>query len=132
MWTENIETTVFSRVKIEGTIALKKTFPNINYTAENASDGEPTFPSVYVQELPAVETGQDLEGNAINGVISSFQVDVSDNKDKQNCKTVMGKVIESMKGMRFEVTALPIYRKEGNVWIGTARFRRTIGFNNIL
>lgn len=132
MWIDNIETTVFSRVKIEGTIALKKTFPNINYTAENASDDEPKFPSIYVQELPSSEVGQDLEGTAINGILSSFQVDVSDNDNKQNCKKVMSKVVESMKGMRFEVIRTPIYRKEGNVWISTARFRRTIGFNDIL
>ena len=132
MWTDNIETTVFSRVKIEGTIALKKAFPNINYTAENASDDEPKFPSVYVQELPSSEVGQDLEGTAINGILSSFQVDVSDNDNKQNCKKVMGKVIESMKKVRFEVTSMPIYRKENNVWIATARFRRAIGFNDIL
>lgn len=132
MWTDNIETTVFSKVKIEGTTALKKTFPKIRYTAENASDDDAVFPTVFVQELPGTEIGQDIDGTAINGVLSTFQVDVSDNDNKQNCKKVMSKVIESMKKMRFEVMATPIYRKENNVWIGTARFRRTIGFNNIL
>lgn len=132
MWTDNIETTVFSKVKIEGTTALNRTFPKIRYTAENASDDDAVFPTVFVQELPATEIGRDLDGTVINGVLSTFQVDVSDNDNKQNCKKVMSKVIESMKKMRFEVTSMPIYRKENNVWIATARFRRAIGFNDIL
>lgn len=134
MWTDNIESTVFSRVKVEGTVSLKKTFPKITYTAENAISDEPLFPTVFIQELPASEIGQNLDGSTINGVLSAFQIDVSDNQEngKQNCKTVMSKAIESMKSMRFEVTAMPIYRKENNVWVGTARFRRTIGFNDIL
>ncbi len=134
MWINDIETTVFSRVKIEGTVALKKTFPKIKYTAENASDDEAVFPTVFIQELAGSEVGNDLDGSSINGVESTFQVDVSDNQEngKQNCKIVMSKVIESMKSMHYQITALPIYRKEEDVWIGTARFRRVIGFNDIL
>lgn len=134
MWINDIETTVFSRVKIEGTVAFKKKFPQITYTADNATSDDAVFPTVFVQELAGSETGSDLNGNSINGVISTFQIDVSDNQDngKQNCKEVMSKVIESMKSMRYEVITTPIYRKSNNLWIGSARFRRTIGFNDIL
>lgn len=134
MWINDIETTVFSRVKNEGMAQLKKKYPKINYTSENAIEDVAVFPTVFVQELLGSEVGQDLEGRSTNGVISSFQIDVSDNQSngKQNCKEIMGKVIESMKRMCYEITATPIYRKENNVWVGTARFKRTIGFNDIL
>lgn len=132
MWIDEIESTVFSRVKIEGTVELKSKFPKIKYTSENASDDSAVFPTVFVQELPSSEIGKDLEGNAVNGVLSTFQIDVSDNASKQNCKTVLSKAVESMLKMRFELSSTPVYRKDSNVWVGTARFRRTIGFNDIL
>ena len=135
MWTDDIEINVFSRIKAEGTIALKSKYPNLFYTTANETDDSPSFPSVYVQELPGVERGRDLEGKDINGVLSSFQVDVQDNdkeKGKARTKEVMGKVMETMKSMLFEVTALPVYRRENDVWLATARFRRVIGANDFL
>lgn len=134
MWINRIEEDVFSRVKRDGVIALKSTFPKIRYTAENASDDNAVFPTVFIQELSGSEVGQDITGTSINAIESIFQVDVSDNQQvgKQNCKLVMSKVIESMKSMHYQIKGTPIYRKEEDVWIGTARFTRIIGFNDIL
>lgn len=134
MWTDSIESTVFSRVKNEGTTALRKSFPAIFYTADNESDDEPTFPTVYLQELPGLESGNTLDGKEISAVLSTFQVDISDNRrnGKEVVKQVMSQTMKTMKGMRFEVTAMPTYRRENGVWIGTARFRRMIGALDIL
>ena len=132
MWISDIESNVFSRIKTEGTIALRKKYPNIFFTAEEESDDNPVFPTVYVQELSGLEQGRDIESSEINAVLSSFQVDVSDNKEKANAKAVMSQVIKTMKAMRFEVIGTPTYRKINGVYIGTARFRRTIGKNDIL
>ena len=132
MWTSDIETKVFSRVKNEGTSALKQTFPIIFYTAENESDSEPVFPTVFVQELPGLERGNTLDGTEINAVLASFQVDISDNKSKARVKQVMNQTVNTMKSMRFEVTSMPTYRTENGIYIGTARFRRMIGALDIL
>lgn len=132
LWTSNIESTIFSRVKRDGTINLKSKYSDLYYTAENVSEDEPHFPTCYVQELPGTEIGQDLEGNKINGILSSFQIDVSDNKSKERVKEVMNQAILSMKEMRYEVTTFPIYYKEEQIWKSTARFRRNVGFNDIL
>lgn len=127
MWTSDIEVKVFSRVKNEGMSVLKEIYPNIHYTAENESDDSPVFPTVYIQELPSLEQGSGLSGNKIHAVLSTFQIDVSDNKTKTRAKDVMNQTVITMKNMRFEVVALPTYRKENGIWKGTARFRRIIG-----
>ena len=132
MWTSDIETKVFSRIKNEGVSALKQTFPSIFYTAENKSESDPVFPTVFVQELPGLERGNTLDGTEINAVLASFQVDISDNKSKARVKQVMNQTVQTMKGMRFEVIAMPTYRAENCVYIGTARFRRMIGALDIL
>lgn len=132
MWISDIETDVFSRLKTEGIIALRKKFPKIFYTAEAESEDEPVFPTIYLQELSGTEQGRDLEGTEINAVLSSFQIDISDNDSKANVKAVMNQALKTMKSMRFEVMGTPTYRKVNGVYVGTARFRRVIAKNDIL
>lgn len=132
MWTSDIESAVFTRLKADGNKAFKKDYSDIFYTTENETDDDAVFPTVYLQELSGAERGRDLEGIEINAILSSFQIDVSDNESKQRCKKVMDNAIETMKKLKFEVVGLPIYRRTSGVWLGTARFRRTISKNDIL
>jgi hypothetical protein len=77
--------------------------------------------------LPGAERGRSLDGQSVNGILCTFQIDVSDNDKKANAKKVMMNAIDTFKEMRFEIIAFPTYRKEDGVWVGTARVRRIIG-----
>lgn len=125
MWTSEIETTVFSRVKTQGIIALGSKYPELFYTTKDEVEDEPSLPNVYVQELELAEQGRDLEGTEINAVLSTFQINVSA-KRKQQTKEVMNQAVKTMKSMKFEAIGLPTYRTQNGLSKGTARFRRTI------
>lgn len=132
MWISDIESAVFSRIKARGS-TLKKKYPKIFFTAENETDEtSAVFPTVYVQELFGSEQGRDLEGIGINDYLATFQINISHNKDKADVRKIMDNCVETMKSMSFEVINTPIYTKTDGVWNGVARFRRTIGANDIL
>lgn len=132
MWTGDIESAVFTRVKTAGNKAFKTKYRNIFYTTENETDNEAVFPTVYLQELTGSERGRDLEGIEVHAMLSSFQIDVSDNDTKQRCKEVMENALSTMKSLKYEIIGMPIYRKSNGVWLGTARCRRVISKNDIL
>lgn len=132
MWTDSIESMVFTRVKTKGNKELKTKYPNLHYTSDNVTVGEPKFPTCYIQELPGAERGRSIDGQSVNGILCTFQIDVSDNDKKANAKKVMMNAIDTFKEMRFEIIAFPTYRKEDGVWVGTARVRRIIGALDIL
>lgn len=132
MWTDYIGSVVLTKVKTNGNSALKTKYPDLNYTTDNITSGNPKFPTCYIQELAGSERGRSLEGTEVNGILCSFQIDVSDNSSKQNAKAVMVNAIDTFKQMNFEIIGLPIYRKEDGIWKGTARVRRTIGALDIL
>lgn len=131
MWTSEIETTVFSRVKTQGIISLSSKYPELFYTTTDEVEDEPSLPNVYVQELEPAELGRDLEGNEINAVLSAFQINVSA-KRKQQTKEVMNQAVKTMKSMKFEAIGLPTYRTQDGLSKGTARFRRVIGSMDVL
>jgi hypothetical protein len=132
MWTDSIESMVFTRVKTKGNKALKTEYPKLFYTTDNVTEDEPVFPACYIQELAGAERGRSLDGQSVNGILCTFQIDVSDNDKKANAKKVMMNAIDTFKEMRFEIIAFPTYRKEDGVWVGTARVRRIIGALDIL
>ena len=84
------------------------------------------FPTIYVKELPAVEKERDLEGNTINAVLSTFQIDCIINTSQSQAKKMAQIVSEIMKELQFEVTAMPSFNSKEKVYRSTARYRRTI------
>lgn len=132
MWTDSIESMVFTRVKTKGNKELKTKYPKLHYTSDNVTIGEPQFPTCYIQELSGAERGRSLDGTEVNGILCTFQIDVSDNATKQNAKVVMSNAIDTFKQMRFEIIGFPTYRQEDGIWVGTARVRRIIGALDIL
>lgn len=132
MWTSDIESMVFTRVKAKGNNALKSAYPNINFTTSDRVKTEPKFPTVYVHEVGSVEQGMDLENTQINSILTTFQIDVTDNKKQQNARDVMKEILKIMKSMRFTVIAMPQFQNTDDVYRQTARFRRAIDWNDTL
>ena len=132
MWTSDIASMVFTRIKVEATPKLKIKYPNINFTTSDQVRTDPTFPNVYVKELQGSERGQTLDGESVNAILSSFQIEVADNVSDNRAREVADIVFLIMKKMKYEVIGLPFQDNTDGVHRNVARYRRIIGYNDIL
>ena len=82
--------------------------------------------------MPGAETGTDLQGDTINAVWSSFQIEVTTNTKMDEAKEVMDEVVRIMKTMRFQVTSMPEFQNTDSIYRRVARFRRMIADGDIL
>ena len=128
-WIMQLPSVVFTRVKTEFSekIKTKYNMTSENFSTTDSQNKKAVFPFVYINLLPAVEQGMDLEGIDINGGLFTFQIDVYDNQTQARAREVMGEVVRVMKTMRFEVTAMPSFDNDGDTNRMTARFRKLIG-----
>ena len=127
-----LESQVYTRIKTQFPSKLKEKYKNINFTTENKVDALPRFPTVYIHEMPGMETGADLQGGTINAVWSSFQIEVTTNTKQSDAKEVMDEVMKIMKKMRFQVISMPEFQNTDSTYRRVARFRRMIADDDIL
>lgn len=132
MWTSDIASMVFTRIKVEATQKLRSKYPNINFTTSDKVRTEPIFPNVYVKELQGSERGQTLDGESVNAILSSFQIEVADNVSDNRAREVANVVFLIMKKMKYEAIGLPFPDNIDGVHRNVARYRRIIGYNDIL
>lgn len=132
MWIDDISSIVYSRIKIHVRSKLKSKYPELFFTNSSETPSDPKFPTVYIHELSGSERGQDLENDSINSVISSFQIEVSDNVNQSRAKEVMNEVVKIMKQMRYSVSDLPEFQNIDGYFRNVFRCRRTIGKDDVL
>lgn len=132
MWTSDIASIVFTKIKMEATEKLKSKYPNINFTTSDEVRTDPIFPNVYVKKLQGSETGQTLDGETVNATLSSFQIEVADNVSDRRSQEVAYVVYSIMKKMRFECIGEPFQDNIEGVHRNVARYRRIIGYNDTL
>ena len=128
----DIESRVVSRLKNKYPSALKTKYPNTDFTTSNRVADNPKFPSVYVHEMSSSEEGRDLDGLTLNAIMSTFQIEVTDNEDMTKATEVMNYVVQTMKTMRYEVVTMPEFSNTQSVFRKVARFRRVIGSGDVL
>lgn len=131
-WAMMISSSVFTRIKNEVPKKIKVgcdtiTLASKNFSTVGSSDTPAVFPFVFVQELPAVERGQTIDGQAFNGGLFSFQIDVTDNKSQARTRAVMTEVMRVLKEMRFEIISMPSFEYSNGTHRMTMRCRRMIG-----
>ena len=133
-WIMRIPSTVFTRIKSQFSekIKTKLKMTDSNFSTTDSQNKKAVFPFVYVNLLPAVEQGIDLEAININGGLLTFQIDVYDNQTQARARKVMGEVVRIMKTMGFEVIAMPSFDSTDDTERMTARFRRSIGNTDTL
>ena len=133
-WTDMISSNVFTRIKNEfsSTLKTKYKMTSSNFSTVGSSDTPAVFPFVYIQLLPSVEQGQDIEGNEINAGLFTFQIEVTDNQTQERAKEVMSEVKRIMKSMRFTVQPTPALEDTKDTHRAIMRCNRIIGFNDIL
>ena len=124
-WATDLENTVTALVKAKTLTQLKKTYPKIVITNEGENSGQAVFPTVYIHLLP-------LDGQTINALLATFQVDVTTNTSKPDCRKVMAVITDAFKIMRFQGNAMPEFSISNKVHKSTARFRRMIAANDRL
>ena len=133
-WTDRISSVVFTRIKNEFSSSLKTKYKmtSSNFSTVGSSDTPAVFPFVYIQLLPSAETGQDIEGDAINTGLFTFQIEVTDNQSQTRAKDVMSEVKRIMKSMRFTVQCTPTLEDTKDTHRAIMRCNRRIGSNDIL
>ena len=133
MWATEIDTTVLSRLRSRGYADLRENYPNINFTDDDRAPIDPKFPTVFYINISSAERGQALDGKTVNALLHSVQIEVSDNSQTNaTVKAVMSKICDYMKDMRYEVVNMPFFQNTDNVRRMVARFRRTIGANDVI
>ena len=133
-WTDRISSVVFTRIKNEFSKPLKTKYKmtSSNFSTVGSSDNPAVFPFVYIQLLPSVEQGQDIEGNTINAGLFTFQIEVTDNQTQARAKDVMSEVNRIMKSMRFTVQPTPDIQDTKDTHRAIMRCNRRIGSSDIL
>lgn len=131
MWAYDIEMSVYSIVKAIAKPKLIEKYPKIYFTQKSKSTKTPTFPTVYIHLLPPTEEGKTIDGQSINALSVTFQVDVITNKDESEARYVMSVVSEVFKKLRFGIKGFPSL-EFGDTNKSTARFQRIIGANEKL
>ena len=133
-WTDRISSVVFTRIKNEFSSSLKTKYKmtSSNFSTVGSSDTPAVFPFVYIQLLPSSEQGQDIDGNAINAGLFTFQIEVTDNQTQSRAKDVMSEVKRIMKSMRFEAQTTPKLEDTKDTHRAIMRCNRRIGSDDIL
>ena len=132
MWTNNIESIVFSKIKYYVRSKLRSKYPGLNFTTSNVRPVNPMFPTVYIHEMPGIETANDMESKVVNSVSCSFQIEVTDTSSELVAKEVMNAVVDRMKDLMFSVTSFPEFQNVDGYFRNVARFSRIIGKDDIL
>lgn len=133
-WVARLPTVVFTRIMNEFSDKLKKKYKMTrnNFSTVGSSNTPAVFPFVFVQLLPSPEQGRDLEATSINAGLFTFQIDVTDNKSQTRVSEIAFAIMNVMKNIGFEVISIPNFENTNNVYRSTARYRRCMGWNDIL
>ena len=137
-WAYENETKVLGILNSYAIPNLRKKFPSMKWqqgvTITNIESrlSKPTFPTIYVHELPGTEQGRTLNGQNINGVLTTFEVQTFTNTSQYDAKIMLAIVADVFKEMRFEITSMPEFKSDEKVYRSVARFSRLIAANDRL
>lgn len=138
LWVFDNETRIISNLNSFAIPVLKQNFTNMKFqkgiTITNLKSrlAGTIFPTIYVHEMSGTEKGQTIDGQAINAVTATYQVDVIVNTQQSDAKKILAIVASVFKRMRFEAISMPEFDSEEKIYRSTARFRRLIAANDRL
>lgn len=138
LWVFDNETKIISKLNSFAIPVLKQNFTNMKFqrgiTITNLKSRltGTIFPTIYVHEMSGTEKGQTIDGQAINAVMATYQVNVIVNTQQSDAKKILAIVANVFKRMRFELISMPEFDSEEKIYRSTARFRRLIAANDRL
>ncbi len=130
-WVFDLETKIYSRVKVNALKKLKDKYPKINFTTSDRNQGDPIYPTVYIHELPANEIGKDITGDAINGVSYTMQVEVIADTSQEETKEIMKVIMLEFKKLKFNINVFPSFENGNTYYRSVSRCQRIFGCNDI-
>ena len=127
-WVFDIQDKIFSRLEAICLSKLSGSYKDITVTMDDHVPTKPKFPNVYLHFLPAAEVGKDLNGEDVNAVYLTAQIEVTvtSAQGMPVAKKVSMVVLECMKEMRF-VSTMPEFVNTDTEYRTVSRFARTIG-----
>lgn len=131
MWSNQLESKIFSILKTR-LADLKTKYPKMYFTTQEFSEIDATFPTWYMKTLAYSEVGEDLMGDAVNGVRFGCQIEVVTNKDMSDVLYIMDRTCDEMKKLGFKVIATPTWLNSGDLKRSVVRFRRIIGAGDVI
>lgn len=127
-WVFDLETKLLSLIKVKTESTLKKKYPDIFYTiTDNPKDVSTHFPTVYVHELSGSEKAKTTEGNSIESVFYSLQVEVTSQKSQKETKYVLSRIAEVLKDSGFSISSFPEASNGKTYYRSIMRASRLIG-----
>lgn len=128
LWFLRIESIVIEKIKDSVTPILQPKFENLYFVDTEVLETPPGFPCIEIRELEGVERGQTIMNDEIPAYMSTFQINVYVDTEKSDAREIVSEVINQFKKeLAFNIIAMPIYSKNGNIHRYTARCRRMIG-----
>ena len=138
LWVFDNETRIISNLNSFAIPVLKQNFTNMKFqegiTITNLKSRltGTIFPTKNVHEMRGTEIGETIDGQTMNGINSTYQVDVIVNTQQSDAKKILAIVASVFKRMRFEVISMPEFDSEEKIYRSTARFSRLIAANDRL
>lgn len=127
-WVFDLETKLLSMIKVKTESTLKKKYPDIFYTiTDSPKDVSTHFPTVYVHELSGSEKAKTTEGNSIESVFYSLQVEVTSQKSQKETKYVLSRIAEVLKDSGFSIFPFPEASNGKTYYRSIMRASRLIG-----
>ena len=130
IWIEDRIDAIFSHVKNKTIQALKKTYPDINFTQDDSENDLAKFPTVYMF-FDTAERMSTLDGGAINAVTMTVRTKVSVTKTQGNdaAREVNAIVRDELVNLGFMASGSPIPTVSGDVKVINIRIyeRQTCG-----
>lgn len=127
-WVFDLETKLLSLIKVKTESTLKKKYPDIFYTiTDSPKDVSTHFPTVYVHELSVSEKAKTTEGNSIESVLYSLQVEVTSQKSQKETKYVLSRIAEVLKDLGFSISPFPEASNGKTYYRSIMRASRLIG-----
>lgn len=131
MWTKIIQPKVFTAIKTKVSEKIQTKYPNIYFTTSDKTLTNPRFPTVYLKKLQGTEQGETMEKD-LNAIVSSFQVEVTDNANEANCIEVADLVMDVMNDMGYSVLGDSVQDNTDSVYRNIARYQRTIAKEDVI
>lgn len=131
VWIDDRIDTIFSRVKHKVSKALKKDFPNINFTQDDSENTSAQFPTVYMF-FDTEERMSTLDGGGMNGCYMVIQTKISVTKTQGNdaARKVNAAVRDELLNLNFRTSGSPIPTVSGDVKVINSKYHRVIGYND--
>jgi hypothetical protein len=132
MWNDAIKSKIFTTIKVK--CKTKFSLTDSNFGTNLISKTTPKFPYICIHRLPGSEVGHTLDKTGVNGILTTYQVDVYSNDKESTCDEISGYIADIMVGdFMFKMTMEPYPDYSStDEYRYVSRYQRVIGASDTL